>query len=230
MALKIVAVDDDPEVLKLIKSIVEPLGCEILILGDSLEAARRLEQERFDGIFVDALMPNMDGFELTKRIRGSSLNSATPIVMITGQADAETMRRGFKAGVTCFLGKPITWERLYTLVRAMRAPMLREKIRHVRLPYQTPVKCRTGLDSGQQFVSASTVISERGMLLGSGGKLETGQEVDLEFEMPDAPKPLHVRGKVLRQEPPHRVAVEFIRISDDDREVIRRYIAGNVTL
>ena len=107
MPLRIMAVDDEPEVLKLLKMFLEPLGVEVLTMVDCREAVERLNRERFDAIFVDAQMPHLDGFGLTRRIRESPLNSGAPIVMVTEYDDVETMREGFNAGVTFFLGKPI---------------------------------------------------------------------------------------------------------------------------
>ena len=69
MALKILAVDDEPEILMLLKDMIEPLGCELLPVHDSREAARLIELEKFDGVIVDVKMPHLDGFELTRRIR-----------------------------------------------------------------------------------------------------------------------------------------------------------------
>lgn len=230
MSLKILAVDDDPEVLKVIKSIVEPLGCEILTLVGGTEAARRVQREKFDGVFVDAHMPETDGFEVTRQVRQSALNSGIPVVMVTGQDDIETMRRGFKAGATAFLAKPLSRERLYNLIKALRGPMLREKRRQARLPLRTPVKCVIGPGASDCTISASEVISESGMLLGSSGGLEAGREIVLEFRLPTSAHTLKVKGKLLRREPPDRIAVEFTSLSDADREAIQKYIAGTVTL
>ena len=94
-------VDDEPAVLDLIKSMIEPMGCEIQTMDDSRAAAERLETEKFDGVLVDVVMPHLDGFELTKRIRRSRNNRE--IVMLTGFDDVDTIRKGFGAGATCFL-------------------------------------------------------------------------------------------------------------------------------
>src|SRR5208283_4228403 len=106
MSMKLLVVDDDPAALDLIKALVEPQGYEVLALTDSRRAAECVNKQPFDGVFVDVLMPKLDGFELTKLIRASRLNSRAPIVMITASQDLETMRGGFKAGVTFFLTKP----------------------------------------------------------------------------------------------------------------------------
>ncbi len=221
-------VDDEPDVLKLIGLIVKPLGWEVLTLADSQEAARRLEGEKFEGFLLDVLMPEVDGFELAKRIRRSSLNREVPIIMLTGLDDVETMRKGFNAGATCFLGKPISQERLYALVRAMRGPLLREKRRHVRLPFRTAVNCRLGPHFDRPFVSLSETISEGGMSLGGSGGAEVGQELELEFGIAGASKLAGVRSKVLRKEPSGRIAVQFTEIAPEHLEAIRGYIGGGV--
>lgn len=140
--LKVMVVDDEPEVLQLIKVMIQPLRCDVLAISDSGEAARRLEAKKFDGVLLDVLMPHLDGIELARLIRKSALNRGVPIVMLTGLDDVNTTCRGFSAGATCFLGKPASRERLYALVKAMRASLLREKRRHARLPYRTAVNCR----------------------------------------------------------------------------------------
>jgi len=108
MALKILVVDDEQDILKLVKGLLEPLGVEVLGLADSREAAQRVNKEKFDGVFLDSRMPYLDGFGLAKSIRGSPLNGKVPIVMLSGANDVETMRKGFQAGITFFLSKPIT--------------------------------------------------------------------------------------------------------------------------
>jgi len=125
--MKLMVVDDDPAALDMGKSLVEPLGHEVLALADSRQAAECVNKQKFDGVFVDVQMPNLDGFQLTGLIRASRLNNRVPIVMITAFGDVATMRHGYKAGVTCFLTKPFDPEKLRGLLLAMRSASLREK-------------------------------------------------------------------------------------------------------
>src|SRR5271157_443399 len=118
MAFKILLVDDEPPILVLLKSMLESLGCEVVATDDSREAARLVNSRKFDGFLLDAIMPHLDGFQLTQAVRSSPSNRAAPVVMITGSDDAHTMRKGFQAGITLFLGKPISQERLAHLVNA----------------------------------------------------------------------------------------------------------------
>ncbi len=225
MSLKVLVVDDEPDVVKLIKSVVERLDCTVVATSDSKQAAERIESEKLDGILLDVGMPNPDGFELAKRARASRLNSTVPIVLFTGRNDLDTMRQGFKAGATCFLGKPVTADRITKLFEAIRGAMLRERRRHQRLPYQTPVECKAG---ARHFKSTSVSINEGGMVvLDTSGGMRVGEEVLLEFKMPEAAQPSKVCAKVTSNEPPDSIGVEFLDLSASDGESIQRYIAGS---
>jgi len=132
--MRILLVDDEPDVCRLFKAMVEPLGVEVCTSSDSQEAAVILENEKFDGIMLDVAMPNMDGFELARRIRSTPPNQQAPIIMITGLDDVETMRRAFGAGATFFIGKPFSREKVYAIFRTARGAMLAEQRRFARLP------------------------------------------------------------------------------------------------
>ena len=86
----ILVVDDDPDVMKLIKSVIQSLGYEVLGLTDSRQAAERLLNQKFDGVFLDARMPGMDGLDLVRHIRMSGTNNSIPIVMLTGYGNIAT--------------------------------------------------------------------------------------------------------------------------------------------
>ncbi|MGD0694227.1 MAG: response regulator [Terriglobia bacterium] len=228
MALKIMAVDDEPEVLKLLKALVEPMGCVVVTFEDSREAGRVVEKEKFDGIVLDAYMPHLDGFQLAERIRSSHLNNEVPIVMLTGYNDVNTMRRGFNAGVSIFLGKPFNRERIGALFGAARGPMLKEKRKYARLPLRTTVTCRWAGHRQGQFVAGSLDISEDGMLLGPSGGLDVDQELELEFEVPTGKTPVKTRAKVIRRDKPDNIAVHFVSLSLKDLDAIKRYIGARV--
>ncbi len=223
MAIKLMVVDDEEEVLKVFKAMVEALGYEAHTFADSRKAAGALESARFDGIFLDARMPPPDGFELTRIARSTRLNSGIPVVMITGMDDVETMRAGFRAGITMFLGKPFNLERLQRLLNAIRGAMLREKWSHARLPFRTLVNCSA---PGKRFKAASLNISETGILIDSSGGLGVGTEIEAEFMLPDHGEVRKLKGRIVRKEPPDRAGIEFLDIAPDSREAIRRFIYG----
>ena len=90
-ALKLLVVEDDPASLELMTEVFRSLKADVRPVSDSEEAARCVNQEKFDGIFLDLEMPNLHGFDLARRIRKSSWNKSTPIIIVTGQDERETM-------------------------------------------------------------------------------------------------------------------------------------------
>ncbi len=223
MAFRIMFVDDEPDVLKTFKTLIQPLGCEVVTLADSQEAAQRINKEKFDCIFLDALMPHPDGFELAELVRNSPSNFRTPIVMLTGYDDAEAMRKGFRAGVTSFIGKPVTQSRLAALLGSMRGVMLREKRRYTRTPFIAVVTCRS---DNRTFKSKSINISETGMLLEDSNQVAIGLEVDLEFLMPQAQSPFKLRAKIVRKQSPNRMAVHFVALKTIELQSIQQYLSA----
>jgi CheY-like chemotaxis protein len=224
--MKILVVDDEPEVCRLVKSMVEPLGVEVRTSSDSLEAASILEAEKFDGIMLDVAMPNLDGFQLTRKIRATPPNQQAPIIMITGLDDVDTMRRAFEAGVTFFIGKPISREKIYAIFRTARGAMLAERRRYARLPYRTTVSCVRG---EQKFTATSTCIGEGGMELESSGTAVLADVLSLEFNMPDVTQPIKVIGKVRNKDASGVTSIEFMDPSEGSRRVIREYVYSKVT-
>ncbi len=225
MSYRIMVVDDEPGVLTLFKSTVEPLGFEVTTMVDSREASLCIERQKFDGFFLDARMPAPDGFELTRQIRASRRNAQVPIVMLTGHDDVETMRQGFQAGATFFIGKPFSLERMRGLFSALRSAMLVEKRRSVRLPFSASVICRF---RQREFKSLCANISEGGILLDSSGGLSVGNVAELEFRMPADREALRVRARVVRREPPDRLGLQFLELPPEALKKIRDYVVGIV--
>ena len=225
MSLRILVIDDEKEVLRLVRSVFEQFGCEVVVISDGAKAGQLLEQERFDGILLDAWMPGSNGFDLTVRARSTPINREVPIVMLTASNDVETMRQGFKAGITFFLCKPFSREQLASAFRALRGPMLSEKRRHARLPFRTSVACKIG---ERNFVSDSLNIGEGGMLLGASGGADVGQEIEVNFSLPYFPKPVKTWVQVLRKDAPDRLSVAFTTLSLEQRGAIQKYVLGGV--
>ena len=226
MKHKLLVADDEAAIVNLIESTLDSLGAEVVSTTDSEVALIHVEKERFDGVFLDIRMPVLDGIELTKRIRASFLNAKVPIVILTGQNDADTMREAFRAGATCFLGKPFTRDRLKGLYAVVCGPILLERRRHARLPFQTRVKC-TWEGSGEKCLFTDSLnIGEGGMLLRPLGGVEVGQELNLELAMPSAKSPVTMRAKIVTVESSAYMGVEFIDTSITAREAIQSFIVG----
>ncbi len=221
MSFKVMVVDDELPALEVATALLEHLGCQVTTFADSQQAAERLEKERYDGLVVDARMPEVDGFELTRQVRASTLNGKLPIVMLTGYDDPSTMCRGFSSGITFFLGKPITIEQAETVFNAIRGAKLKDQ-GCPRFPIRRPVRGRSGAPLEKEFEAASVNISEGGMLLELAGSLDVGEEIELEIKWPSVTEPIKARARVVRKEALERIAVQFTSLAPEDREAIRR--------
>jgi CheY-like chemotaxis protein len=224
--MRILLVDDEADVCKMIKAMVEPLGVEVRTCSDSREAALIVETEKFDGIMLDVGMPNLDGLQLTRKIRTTPPNQKVPIIMITGWDTVDTMRRAFEAGATFFIGKPISREKIHAIFRTTRGAMLAERRRSVRLPYRASVSCVRGTE---RFNTTSLNIGEGGMGLESSSTAVVDEVLTLEFNLPGVKQPIKVTGKIRDKEASGRTSVEFVNLSEADREQIREYVSGKIT-
>jgi PAS domain S-box-containing protein len=104
---RILVVDDDPFALKLLSSALQGLG-SIATAASGHDALRQLETPTLpDLILLDALMPDLSGFEVCAALKASPLLAAIPVIFVTGQADRETETRALDAGAVDFISKPL---------------------------------------------------------------------------------------------------------------------------
>ena len=108
--MKILAVDDDPVSLQLIKKILQKAGfIEIQTCPSGEKALELIKSRPPDVVLLDIQMPGMDGYEVCEKIRSDKATTYLPIVMVTGgPADADkAIQRSFEAGATDYTTKPI---------------------------------------------------------------------------------------------------------------------------
>src|SRR5260370_18536639 len=117
--LKLLVVEDHPPSLDLMTEVFTYLKAEVRPISDSEKAVGIVNQERFDGIFLDLEMPNLDGFDLARLVRKSSWNKSTPIVIVTGRDERQTMQESFAIVATFFLQKPVDRQKLSIQLRSL---------------------------------------------------------------------------------------------------------------
>jgi len=116
MAKRILVVDDDEMVLLAIQELLTPMGFSMTTMSNGAGALEKASGERFDLVILDVIMPEMDGFEVCRKIRGMDSYSETPILMLTAKSAEEDKQRGMEAGANLYLPKPISPRRLIALV------------------------------------------------------------------------------------------------------------------
>ncbi|MDD5432521.1 MAG: hybrid sensor histidine kinase/response regulator [Candidatus Omnitrophica bacterium] len=87
------------------KNILESVGYSVVIARDGKEALDRASQEKFDLVITDVLMPKMDGFELTSRLKKDNIYKDVPVVIVTTRESDADKRRGLEAGAEAYILK-----------------------------------------------------------------------------------------------------------------------------
>ncbi len=118
MARKILVVDDDEMVLIALEELLRSRGYEIGTASGGKEALEAIEKGAFDLVILDLVMPGMDGYEVCKRIRNHDRYREVPVVMLTALTGEEDRKKGEDAGANLFLPKPISPQRLITLIES----------------------------------------------------------------------------------------------------------------
>jgi CheY-like chemotaxis protein len=220
VSLKLLVVEDDIASLELMTEVLTSLNAEVRSLSDSQKAADLVNREKFDGIFLDLEMPNLNGFELARRIRQSSWNKAAPIIIVTGRDDKRTMQEVFDIGATFFLQKPVDRQRLTSLFRAVRGTLIENRRRHARVALQTAVVCVTG---SRNLHGSTWNLSSGGIQVEVGG-LQPGDSVKLSFRLPQSGVTVETIGVVVWAKQ-QREGIKFTQLSGQSQQAIQEFIA-----
>lgn len=120
---RILCVDDEPVNLKLFEAALAPEGYEVIKAKNGKEALEIIK-EGVDIVFLDVMMPEMDGYEICRRLKENPLTQHIPIVMVTALSDKESRIRGLEAGANDFLTKPV--DRTELLIRTNNLLKIKE--------------------------------------------------------------------------------------------------------
>jgi CheY-like chemotaxis protein len=217
--LKLLVVEDDPPSLELMTEVFTYLKAEVRPISDSEKAAGMVNQEKFDGIFLDLEMPKLNGFELARVIRKSSWNKSTPIIIVTGRDERQTMQEAFALGATFFLQKPVDRQKLTILFRTVSGGMLENRRKSIRVPLQTEVICTVG---SRTIRGISWNLSQGGMQV-EASDLHVKDTVRLSFRLPVSGSSIDVTGTVAWAGE-SRQGIQFTTLSQPTQQSIRKYI------
>ncbi|MEW6775739.1 MAG: response regulator [Bdellovibrionota bacterium] len=116
---KILAVDDVAETLVILRKTIGILGHEVQTVSDAHKALELIEQQPFDLIFLDIMMPKIDGLELCRRIRMGEKNKNARVVVFSAKSDRELVEIARRFGADYYLGKPATIAKIQEVIERM---------------------------------------------------------------------------------------------------------------
>jgi len=119
MAEKILIIDDDLDTANLVSMMFQRLGYKTATANDGLQGLVKMSEEIPDLILLDVMMPDMDGFEVARRLRNNPETTQIPILMFTAKSQVNDKITGFDAGADDYLTKPTHPSELQAHVKAL---------------------------------------------------------------------------------------------------------------
>jgi pilus assembly protein CpaE len=121
----ILLVDDEEQIRKLLEASLQRRGYEVISATDGIEALRQIRAKMPDLIVTDVNMPNMNGFELTRRLRADHRTARVPILMLSARKAADDILTGYAEGADEYISKPVEMAvlaaKIEILIKRMKA-------------------------------------------------------------------------------------------------------------
>lgn len=112
----ILLVDDEKDLVKIVKNRIEAAGYEVLVAYDGAQALEKVK-ERPDLILLDIMMPGLDGLEVLRRLRNNLETKEVPVIMFTAAGESKSILEAQGLGATDYIIKPFQPEKLLSLIK-----------------------------------------------------------------------------------------------------------------
>ncbi len=128
MSIRILVVEDDPAIVELITYNLEADGFDVIVAETGEEAQLLINEENFDLVLLDWMLPGVSGIELCRRLRQRQETMAVPIIMLTARGEEGDRVRGLATGADDYIVKPFSVAELIARVKAMLRRAAPERI------------------------------------------------------------------------------------------------------
>jgi len=115
--IKILVVDDEPEVVAMIKKRLEKSGYVIFTGSDGDQCVAQAHAQKPDLILLDIMMPTRDGFNALRELKKDEATRRIPVVMLSGRGETQALFEGEKYGAIDYFFKPCDWQELLKYIR-----------------------------------------------------------------------------------------------------------------
>jgi len=115
--LKVMVIDDSKTIRRTAETLLKKVGCEVITATDGFEALAKIADHRPDIIFVDIMMPRLDGYQTTALIKNNKVFKSTPVIMLSSKDGLFDRARGRIVGSEQYLTKPFTKEELLGAIK-----------------------------------------------------------------------------------------------------------------
>ena len=115
----VLVADDDPDILSLVRLRLERSGYDVVSAGDGEQALERARTRAPDLALLDVMMPKLDGYEVTARLRQEEATRHLPVILLTARVQESDIARGVEAGADDYVKKPLSTHELRDRVQAV---------------------------------------------------------------------------------------------------------------
>ncbi len=119
--LKVMVIDDSNTIRRSAEIFLKAVGCEVILAEDGFDALAKISNEHPDLIFVDIMMPRLDGYQTCSLIKRNARYKSTPVIMLSSKDGLFDRARGRMVGSDQYLTKPFTQETLIDAVQTYAA-------------------------------------------------------------------------------------------------------------
>ena len=175
-ALNVLLVEDDKELAGFVREGLEDESCIVKVCHDGGSGLRQAELHAFDIIVMDVMMPVLNGFEVTKRLRLQ--NVRTPILLLTARDAPEDIVKGLDAGADDYLTKPFSFEVLLARIRARTRSAEKKKAAQMRFAdLFLDAEKREAVRAGQRIELTRTEFGILECLMKAAGRVVTRSRI-----------------------------------------------------
>ncbi len=115
--LKVMVIDDSKTIRRTAETLLKKVGCDVVTASDGFEALSKIADNQPDIIFIDIMMPRLDGYQTTALIKHNKRFRKTPVVMLSSKDGLFDRARGRIVGSEQYLTKPFTKEELLSAIK-----------------------------------------------------------------------------------------------------------------
>jgi two-component system alkaline phosphatase synthesis response regulator PhoP len=119
MAKKIMVVDDEPYIARVIKFKLEQEGYSVISANDGQSGLQKIKEEKPDMVLLDVMMPGLSGYEVCQKIKQDAELAGIPVVILTAKGQERDREQGLTMGASDYITKPFSPNRLLELVKNM---------------------------------------------------------------------------------------------------------------
>ena len=114
----VLVADDDPDILSLVALRLERSGFDVIVARDGEQAIEAALERAPDIALLDVMMPKLDGYQVTERLRGNQATRHMPVILLTARVQEADIARGVAAGADDYVRKPFSTQELQDRVQA----------------------------------------------------------------------------------------------------------------